>query len=63
MRRKAEDFPAVKIFKARFFGTNSGIPDVSIAYRVDGVLSPDFGGYTMQNFYTQAAEFEMNWRF
>jgi hypothetical protein len=37
--------------------------DVSIAYRVDGVLSPDFGGYTMQNFYTQAAEFEMNWRF
>ena len=37
--------------------------DVSIAYRVDGVLSPDFGGYTMQNFYTQAVEFEMNWRF
>jgi len=37
--------------------------DVSIAYRIDGVLSPDFGGYTMQNFYTQAAEFEMNWRF
>ncbi|NBS49681.1 MAG: hypothetical protein EBS97_03600 [Verrucomicrobia bacterium] len=37
--------------------------DVSIAYRVDGVLSPDFGGYTMQNFFTQAAEFEMNWRF
>ncbi len=37
--------------------------DVSIAYRLDGVLSPDFGGYTMQNFYTQAAEFEMNWRF
>ena len=37
--------------------------DVSIAYRVDGVLSPNFGGYTMQNFYTQAAEFEMNWRF
>jgi len=36
---------------------------VSIAYRIDGVLSPDFGGYTMQNFYTQAAEFEMNWRF
>jgi len=27
------------------------------------VLSPDFGGYTMQNFYTQAVEFEMNWRF
>ena len=37
--------------------------DVSIVYRVDGVLSPDFGGYTMQNFYTQAVEFEMNWRF
>jgi len=37
--------------------------DVSIAYRLDGVLSPDFGGYTMQNFFTQAAEFEMNWRF
>jgi opacity protein-like surface antigen len=37
--------------------------DVSLAYRLNGVLAPDFAGYTMQNFFTQAAEFGMNWRF
>jgi len=37
--------------------------DVSLAYRFNGVLAPDFAGYTMQNFFTQAAEFGMNWRF
>ena len=37
--------------------------DVSLAYRMNGVLAPDFAGYTMNNFFTQAAEFGMNWRF
>lgn len=37
--------------------------DVSLAYRLNGVLAPDFAGYTMQNFFTQAAEFGMKWRF
>ena len=37
--------------------------DVSLAYRLNGVLAPDLAGYTMQNFFTQAAEFGMNWRF
>ena len=37
--------------------------DVSLAYRLNGVLAPDFAGYTMQNFFTQVAEFGMKWRF